>query len=345
MGVGKRKRRREPERLYQRDGVFYARVTVEGTEHRRSLKTRDRAEAQRRLDKWLEGVSPYRGTVRHSFKEAAALWFTAGDWKKKTTVGYAKLLKVIDLYFGEHFWDQVDKAALQAFAEWLRARAAERGGKIGTATINRYLSVISGIADHVKDLPGWPEINPVSLLPKRPRREKRDPYVRPPATDIEAYFARMHGTFGDLARFALLTGARRDEVALLKRADAEGGKAQLWRTKHGFRVIPLCQEAQAIVARQPKGEFLFRSSHGTPYKRVTEMWREVVKRAQNMAQAEGRSLTPMRFHDLRHEYAIRYLENGGSVYTLKTLLGHSTVGQTEHYLTYLTPEQAAHAKT
>jgi integrase/recombinase XerD len=76
-------------------------------------------------------------------------------------------------------------------------------------------------------------------------------------------------------------------------------------------------------------------------KRVTEMWREVVKRAQIRAQREGRKLTPMRFHDLRHEYAIRYLEKGGSLYTLQKLLGHGSIRQTEGYLSYLTPEQAA----
>jgi integrase/recombinase XerD len=47
----------------------------------------------------------------------------------------------------------------------------------------------------------------------------------------------------------------------------------------------------------------------------------------------------MRFHDLRHEYAIRYLETGGSIYTLQKLLGHGSIKQTERYLAYLTPQQ------
>ena len=185
---------------------------------------------------------------------------------------------------------------------------------------------------------------PVTLLPKKPRREKRETYVRPPPEQVEAYFARMHGTFGDLCRFALLTGARKDEVVLLKRSDARNGKAQFWKTKHKFRVIPLSAEARAIVDRQPVGEYLFESKLGGPYKRVTEMWAEVRRRAQKTAQRKGKQLLPMRFHDLRHEYAIRYLETGGSIYTLQQLLGHSTIGQTEQYLAYLTPEQAAGAK-
>lgn len=347
MGAGKRKRSDEPSRLYERNGVFYARVTVDGRERRESLKTRDRAEAERRLEKWLTGHSPYHGTIRHTFREAAALWVSAGEWKPKTLQGYAKLLNVLDQHLGELFWDQIDKPRLQALMDALRQPSAASRKGAGTATINRYLSVISGIADHVRELPGWPDLNPVRTLPKKPRKEKRQHYIRPPAEDIDAYFARMKGTFGDLARLALLTGARKDELVFLKQADARGGKLQLWETKNKFRVISLSPEAAAIVERQKPNRtgYLFVTRNGDHYKRASEMWREVVIRAQKMAQREGRKLTRMRFHDLRHEYAIRYLENGGSLYTLQQLLGHSTISQTEWYLRYLTPEQAAVVKT
>lgn len=346
MGTRKRAAKRGPENLYKRGSVYYARVTVNGHEQRESLKTRDRAEAEKRLEKWLADRSPYHGTIRHTFREAAALWLEAGEWKAKTLKGYAKLLATLDQHLGELFWDQVDKARLQQLADDLRKPKPDGRKGAGTATINRYLSIVSGIADHVRELDGWPELNPVKLLPKKPRKEKRQAYVRPPAEDIEAYFARMKGTFGGLCRLALLTGARMDELAQLKSADARNGRLQLWQTKHEFRVIPVAGEALAIVQRQTehKSGFLFVTSNGDRYKRVTEMWREVVQRAQKMAQREGRQLTPMRFHDLRHEYAIRYLENGGSIYTLQKLLGHSTIGQTEHYLRYLTPDQAANAK-
>jgi len=350
MGISKRSRKREPDRLYQRNGIYYARLTVDGKEQRQSLKTGDRKEAERRLEQWLEGRSPYHGTIRHTFREAAELWWEAGEWKDKTLKSYAKLLATIDTQFGELFWDQVDKARLQQFVAWLRSprpRFNQPDPKpAGTSTINRYLSVIAGIADHVRELPGWPETNPVRSLPVKPRKEKNQQYVRPPAEDIEAIFARMQGTFGDLARLALLTGARLDELVQLKAADARGGKIQLWNTKSHFRVIPLAGEALAIVQRQPahRSGYLFNSKLGEPYKRGTEIWREVVKRAQIRAQKNGGQITTMRFHDLRHEYAIRYLENGGSIYTLQQLLGHSTIGQTEQYLRFLTPDNAASAK-
>lgn len=340
MGKSPRKRGSKPENLYERGGIFYARVQVNGRPVRRSLKTRSRDEAKRLLEPWLEQVSPYHGTSRHTFEEAAAEWIEAcaGDWKPKTRRRYDTSLTVILPHFQGKFWDQVDKAALQTFIE-ARKRA---GAKV--ATINRDLTVISGIAKHVRELPGWPDENPVEKLAKKPRRARKWTYIRPPASDIEAIFARMQGTFGDLCQLALLTGARRDELVNLKRHDAAHGKLQLWETKSKFRVVTLSPEAQAIVDRQkahPRCDHLFVTRNGGPYRRVTEMFREIVLRAQMLAQKEGRSLRRMRFHDLRHEHAIRYLESGGSLYRLQRNLGHSTIKQTEEYLRYLTAEQAA----
>lgn len=346
MGAVKRGGKREPSNLYQRDGIYYARVQVNGREQRRSLKTANRREAERRLKLWLAERSPYHGTYRHTFMEAMELWLKAGTWKRKTLDGYEKLLNakggIVD-HFGDLFWDQVDKAELQRFIK----RRQDLGS--GIATINRYLSVLSGIADHVKELDGWPEVNPVSLLARKPRREKRSRYIRPPASDIAAYFARMKGTFRDLCTVALESGARKDELVYLHREHAMNGRGTFLDTKsHVPRTISWTPKAREIIERQPKSDtspYVFNTRHGTPYKRVTEMWREVVGRAQKMAQKTGRRLTPMRFHDLRHEYAIRYLENGGSIYTLQKLLGHSTIGQTEQYLDYLTPEQQEIAKS
>ena len=121
------------------------------------------------------------------------------------------------------------------------------------------------------------------------------------------------------------------------REDAEGGKVQLWATKHRFRVAALSDEALAIVNRQKPvhgSPCLFTTRNRGRYQRITEMFREVRGRAQKLAQKEGRKIRGLRFHDLRHEYAIRYLENGGKLYLLQRNPGHNTVKQTEDYLAY-----------
>jgi integrase len=50
------------------------------------------------------------------------------------------------------------------------------------------------------------------------------------------------------------------------------------------------------------------------------------KRACDKAQIKD-----LRFHDLRHTFATRLAENGVHPFTMKELLGHSTVKMTERY--------------
>lgn len=56
------------------------------------------------------------------------------------------------------------------------------------------------------------------------------------------------------------------------------------------------------------------------------------------------SFRPFRFHDLRHLFAVNALKNGMSIYQLSKHLGHSSIGVTEGYLKYLTPEEKLAAK-
>lgn len=138
---------------------------------------------------------------------------------------------------------------------------------------------------------------------------------------------------------------RKSEIASLKRHHVFGDEIQIVEQKnHGIvgTVIPISPEARAIIERQPVGRspFVFETRDGGLDQRITEMFRDTVRRAQIRAQREGQHLTPMTFHDLRHEYAIRFLKAGGSLYALQKILRHSTIAQTEWYLTFLTPDQS-----
>lgn len=48
-------------------------------------------------------------------------------------------------------------------------------------------------------------------------------------------------------------------------------------------------------------------------------------------------------HDLRHCYAVRFLENGGHIYSLKEMLGHRDIKTTMRY-SHFSPAMAEQAR-
>ena len=72
-------------------------------------------------------------------------------------------------------------------------------------------------------------------------------------------------------------------------------------------------------------DYVFTSENGGPFANF----------ASRFVQIRTRAGTKFRCHDLRHEFAIRWLERGGDIYDLSRHLGHSSVKVTEMYLDYV----------
>jgi integrase len=49
----------------------------------------------------------------------------------------------------------------------------------------------------------------------------------------------------------------------------------------------------------------------------------------------AKRINKFRIHDLRHRFAVRWLQAGGDIYALKLHLGHSSVKTTEIYLQFV----------
>lgn len=333
----------KPSNLYQRNGVFYARIQVAGAERRVSLKTADRAEAKRRLKTFLADNSPYHGTVRRSFDDVVDdfLLEAKSRLKEKTYRRYEVSALQLAAKFSGQWWDQITKAAV---VEYIDERKAS-GVKI--PTIKRDLTVLSQASEFAIERQ-YGGINPVSQLGKRQLRHKRWIFTRPDAWSVETTIGKAYANLRPLALFLRHTGMRLDEGVTLRwdQVDKARATASLYDTKSIPRAVALDAAALEVLAGQPKaGEYVFPSKLGKPYKQASTNWQDAKRRAQKTAQEKKLPYTPFRLHDLRHIYAIEYLANGGNLYALQKQLGHSTIRQTEEYLQYLSPEEAAKAKT
>lgn len=333
---------------YRRNDIYYG-IIVRGRDPiRKSLGTRDPVVAKRKLREWLAEVAPELLTEEEerSFAQVAGSWIETyrREYTDKTWDRYKTSLKMLKPVYGQLLWSECTREALLKFVNQRRAGGATN------ATINRDLAVLSNIYEHAIDQ-GWATSNPTRTLSRRSRRERRDPFTIPTQAMVDCVFERMKSTYGDLCEFALETGFRLDEVGPLdwdRNVMLARGQVQLFDTKnHSVRVIDVSARALEILRQQPtRSGAVFLSRLGTPFKRISEMWREVMNRAERIWSREhpDEPFIRFRFHDLRHMFAINYLRRGGNLYNLQLEMGHSTIRQTEEYLQYLTPQEQLRAK-
>lgn len=147
---------------------------------------------------------------------------------------------------------------------------------------------------------------------------------------------RIRSTVADAIRLIALTGARRGEVVglLWKYVDLRTGlitlppKAHKTGLKTGKpRIIALPTEAQAIIARQPKGkpdDHVFQASKGEGTLNIAKPWMAV--------RAEAALPGSLGLHGLRHSLASHLAMAGASSHELMETLGHKQVSTTQRYI-------------
>lgn len=126
---------------------------------------------------------------------------------------------------------------------------------------------------------------------------------------------------------ALLTGMRLQEILGLKWSEVRGSEIRLPgnRTKSGYpRTVYLVAEAQALLPKRgDEASLVFRGAFdGGLWNNFGREWRRA---------REAARLPRVRFHDLRHEWASRYVEAGGTLIELMQAGGWRTLAQVQRY--------------
>jgi len=81
-------------------------------------------------------------------------------------------------------------------------------------------------------------------------------------------------------------------------------------------------KSSKIEFDRTQDEYVFCDNSGKPFTRLDRSFKTALRRA---------GIRNFRFHDCRHDFASYWMMNGGDIYTLSKILGHSTVKVTERY--------------
>lgn len=332
-----------PRNLYWRDGSIWARVKRDGREHRRCLHTTSVREAERQLADMRRVVEDERGPAV-SFKAAAVEWAATylRSLKPKAAQRYTVSLRQLDQTFGEVNLDQITPRLIGKFVS---ARTAQG---VSNRTIRNDLSALASIV-RVAMSRGWCDANPVAAWDRRILRHAQRPQKPPSNAAVETVLGYSR-TWGKRALVAFLraTGCRLEEATRLRwsEVDLEAGTITILQTKTGQpRVIRMASpggDAGPILRAAKRHERcpnVFWYSDGVAFRQASSGLRFFYTRVAEQERAAGRDFELFRTHDLRHAFAIGWLNAGGDIYELSRHLGHTSVKTTEQfYLKWMDPQ-------
>jgi integrase len=146
----------------------------------------------------------------------------------------------------------------------------------------------------------------------------------------------MNPIAGNMTLLSLRTGMRASEIFNLKWAhiDTENGRILIMDAKGDkSRIAFMTEDIKALfneMEQKEPNDYVFTSIKGEKYREMPETFRTVVDK---LKLNEGITDTRQHvcFHTCRHTFASRLAGSGVDLYTIKTLLGHSTIALTERY--------------
>jgi len=183
-----------------------------------------------------------------------------------------------------------------------------------------------------------------------PRRERAEMRFLDWA-EVEGLAFKTIEPYGNLVRFACLTGLRQGELfalrdravdlerrSVLVEAGAREGQLVPTKTSAGRRLVRLSGEAlrilrEQLIARAPNElGLVFPTPGGAVWRKdnlMARVFRPAVRRA---------GLAPLRFHDLRHTYAALMVAAGAHPKLLQAQLGHTSITVTLNTYGHLFPD-------
>ena len=317
------------ENLYRLEssGGYYALVKRAGKQFRRSLKTKDRKLAERRLSDLKAKVGALRisDDADLNFRQVANYWNEA----TKHTIAGGTLARrnTCIKNLSEFFRDAtIRNIEVRHCEQW----AATRGSEVAAQTFAHELDTMKSVFKYAVNH-GLILANPAASI-KRKKISNRK-ILTPAREQFQEIVAEMRKSDGrsdsqekakdgaDLVEFLAYSGARLGEAHAARWQDVNFKNGEIWihgiKSEASDRLIPMPRELKAFLER--------RKAETKPQR--TDLIIGIKSAKRSLARA-CRKLGLPRFthHDFRHYFATTCIEEGVDIPTVSRWLGHSDGG-------------------
>lgn len=333
--------------------TWFARWWANGREYREAAPTKPLAAAilaRRKLEKAenriLPGkVKPCNVTVRELGKRFVEEW--AATHKRSVARDRRVLRLHVNPRLGHKLIREVVALDVQRYQRKRLGEPYKPNEKAPpkpttAATVNREVALLKAMFNKAVEW-GLLQANPLRGLKLLEEPEGRKPHLEPEAE--AALLAACAPRLRAVVTLALHTGLRQGELLGLTwgAVDFRRGELTVERFKRRERVteqVPMNETARAALEglerrarvgdeRPASDALVFGTGSGKPYANIRRDFHLAAVRA---------GLPGMHFHDCRHVYASRMVEEGADLRSLQELLGHRTLRMVERY-THTTDER------
>lgn len=334
-----------PKGLYWRGEIIWARFKVRGVEYRESLRTRTVSVAEKRLKVRKQEVidhAHFGAQEPTSWMAAVISWASLGhkalNIKPGTFERYQVSLGQLRAWLDDKEVHEIDTRLLK--------QVVKDRQKLGVtnATIRRDMTAVSSVLAHCVD-EEWVEENAARMLDRGRFKERKSKIILPRADSVAQVFA-VGSRFIDMAEFSLETGMREEEIGSLEHDQIDRKRMAVISEENKGDVVKhvvLTPKALAIIDRQPRylrKPYVFWRGEGERFQNIGAQFYATITRVARKATQQDIEFKRFRFHDLRHLFAVRFLqERRGTLYDLQLNMGHKSIKTTEGYLDHLTPDE------
>jgi integrase len=304
--------------LYKRNNTFWFSIMYQGRRLQESLGTDNRKLAEKvyakKLTDIVEGRHFESSISRKTSFEEMVTKFLSEHAHSRDEHTVKQLRKSFNGYM-------LSEISTRLVAEY----RAHRLQKVKPATVYQELALLRRMFNVAIREWEWVRDNPVSRLSfSVGNKNARDRWLTPEEESNLLHCATNPHWLRTLLVLALHTGMRQGEILNLRWQDVDFGKKTILvvKSKNGQkRSIPMnftvCQAMKDIKVRDISGSV---------FPIAIRSLRVAFEKTLNKAGIEN-----FHFHDLRHTFATRLVQNGVDLYKVKELLGHKTLAMTTRY--------------